>query len=98
MRIDVAVEPITALHEYAGVPIGFVVDRIADVSRSDGAGYGFSERRLDQPYFKDYDALGEGPADWPSRFDVSNLTLIGARVDGRRVGGAAIVFDTPGQE
>jgi GNAT superfamily N-acetyltransferase len=54
-----------------------------------------TERVVDPPYVKDYDAV-EGPTSWPTRFDISRWRLIAARVDGRRVGGAAIAFDTLG--
>ncbi len=101
-RIDVelAREPIaTALQEYARVPILFTVDRELDVtSRDDGTdGFVLSERRLDVPYLKDYDAIpDQGPLQWPRRFDVSNWALFTARVATRIVGGATVAFDTPG--
>ena len=99
MTIDVAEEPITDLLEYARTPIVFTVDRVLDVTaRSDGPrGFMFSERRLEAPYAKDYDALdGEGPLLWPRRFDLANWALFTARLAGRRVGGAVVAFDTPG--
>ena len=97
MRIDVAEEPMTALSEYARLPIAFSVDCVLDVTaRADGR-FVLSARKLDIPYVKDYDAIdGEGPSHWTRRFDVSNWTLFMARVAGRRVGGATIAFDTPG--
>ena len=98
MTIELAEEPITTLPEYARIPIGFTVDRVLDVTaRVDGpGGFVFSERRLDVPYEKDYDALdGEGPLQWPRRFDLSNWALFTARVATRRVGGATVAFDTP---
>jgi hypothetical protein len=64
MTIELAEEPITALPEYARIPIAFTVDRVLDVMAGpDGPG-GFvcSERYLAVPYRKDYDAAdGEGP-------------------------------------
>lgn len=65
----------TVLAEYAGLPIAFTVDRVLDVTnRNDGSGrFDLSERRLDVPYTKDYDAIaGEGPLQWGRRFDLSN--------------------------
>jgi GNAT superfamily N-acetyltransferase len=98
MTIELAEEPITTLPEYARIPIRFTVDRVLDVTaRVDGpGGFVFSERRLDVPYEKDYDALdGEGPLQWPRHFDLSNWALFTARVATRRVGGATVAFDTP---
>ena len=89
----------TALPEYARIPIVFTVDRVLDVtSRLDGsAGFLLSERRLGVSYEKDYDAIaGEGPLHWAKRFDVSNWALFSARLGTRRIGGAAVAFDTPG--
>ena len=88
MTIDVAEEPMTALAEYALLPIAFPVDQVLDVmARADGH-FALSARRLEAPYVKDYDAVeGEGPLHW---------TLFAARVAGSRVGGAAVAFNTPG--
>ena len=55
-----------------------------------------TERELDKPYIKDYDAIeGEGPAQWARRFDLSNWAFFAAYVDGRCAGGAAVAYDTP---
>jgi GNAT superfamily N-acetyltransferase len=97
MKIEVAQEPMTAVAEYALVPIAFRVDHVLDVTARADGGFDLSARRLEIPYVKDYDAVdGEGPLNWKRRFDVSNRTLFTARVAGSRVGGAAIAFDTPG--
>src|SRR5258705_3446779 len=97
MTIDVAEEPITALAEYALLPIAFSVDQVLDVTARAEGGFALSARRLEVPYVKDYDAVdGEGPLHWSRRFDVSNWTLFTARVAGSRVGGATGAFDTPG--
>jgi GNAT superfamily N-acetyltransferase len=92
-------EPMAALSEYARVPIIFTVDRVLDVtSRDDGrGGFVLSERRLDVPYEKDYDAIaGEGPLQWGRRFDLSKWALFTARITNRIVGGATVALDTPG--
>jgi len=39
---------------------------------------------------------GEGPLQWAKRFDVSNWRLFVARVQGGRVGGAVVAYDTKG--
>jgi hypothetical protein len=74
MTIVLTEEPMAALPEYARVPVIFTVDRVLDVtSRDDGrGGFALSERRLEAPYEKDYDAIaGEGPLQWGRRFDLS---------------------------
>jgi len=89
----------TALPEYARVPIVFTVDRVLDVTNRDGDRDGFelSERRLDVPYEKDYDAIaGEGPLQWARRFDLSKWALFTARSTAGVVGGAVVAFDTLG--
>jgi GNAT superfamily N-acetyltransferase len=99
MRIEVSEEPITALEDYAGIPIAFEVSTVLDVTEKGGghAEFVLTERALDVPYLKDYDAInGEGPLHWTSRFDMSGWGLFVARVDGQRVGGAVVAFNTPG--
>jgi GNAT superfamily N-acetyltransferase len=98
-NIHLVQEPMTALTEYARIPIAFTVDRVLDVRpcTDDPGGFVLSERRLDVPYVKDYDAIaGEGPLQWTRRFDLSNWAFFTARVAGRPLGGAAVAFNTPG--
>ena len=98
MTIALTEEPMTAIQEYARVPIVFTVDRVLDIAnRDDGLGrFELSERRLDVPYEKDYDAIaGQGPLQWARRFDVSQWVLFTARAASRIVGGATIAFGTP---
>jgi len=93
MDIEISEEPMTALAEYARIPIAFEVHRLLEVQES-GLGV---ERTLAVPWVKDFDAIARGgPAQWASRFDLSNWGLIAARSGGRRVGGAVIAFNTPG--
>jgi GNAT superfamily N-acetyltransferase len=97
MTIDVVEEPMTALAEYALLPIAFPVDQVLDVTVRAEGGFVLSARRLEVPYVKDYDAVdGDGPLHWARRFDVSNWALFTARVAGSRVGGATVAFNTPG--
>jgi len=98
MTIVLTEETMTVLPEYACVPIAFTIDRVLDVTnRDDGSGgFHLSERRVEEPYEKDYDAIaGEGPLQWGRRFDLSNWTLFVARLANRIVGGATVAFDTP---
>jgi GNAT superfamily N-acetyltransferase len=94
MTIEARQEPLSALSEYAAVPIWFQIRRVFDVMDG-GAPGGFvlSERAVAVPYVKDYDAMDEGPARWAERFDVSGWALFGARIEGRLVGGAAVIAD-----
>ncbi|HLL48751.1 MAG TPA: GNAT family N-acetyltransferase [Longimicrobiaceae bacterium] len=72
---------------------------VLDVAEQDAGSAGFmlTERRLDAPYAKDYDAIpGEHPEGWAERFDVSRWGVFEARMEGRRVGGAVVAFRTPG--
>jgi GNAT superfamily N-acetyltransferase len=98
LTIELVEDPVTAaLADYARVPIAFSVDRVLEVTRrsDDANDVLLSERRLEVPYEKHYDTLdGEAPPRWV-RFDLSNWAIFVARLAGRAVGGAAIVFDTP---
>ncbi len=99
LPVDVAEEPAPSLADYASIPIAFQVRSVLDVAdAADGpGGWVLTERALDTPYLKDYDALpGEHPTGWPGRFDVSGWGWLAARVEGRRAGGAAVAFRTPG--
>ena len=99
MTIEVTEEPMTALPEYARVPIIFTVDSVLDVTKQDDGpgGWVSSERRLEVPYQKDYDAIaGEAPLQWAHHFNLANWTLFMARCATRIVGGATVAFDTPG--
>ncbi|MEP6706987.1 MAG: GNAT family N-acetyltransferase [Pyrinomonadaceae bacterium] len=96
MRVEVVEEPITALEEYARIPTAFEVTLIFDVADlGNGSGeFMLTERRVDVPYVKDYDAInGENPAGWATRFDVSNWGLFAALIEGRRIGGAVVAFN-----
>ena len=99
MSIEIVEEPASALAEYGRVSIAFEVRCVLDVSAPESGlgGLVLTERALDPPHLKDYDAIaGEGPQRWAARFDVSRWGFFAARADGRRVGSAAVAFDTPG--
>jgi GNAT superfamily N-acetyltransferase len=101
VSLDIQQEAVTltALQEYAAVPIAFVVDRILQVTVADGGlgGLSLTETAVADPYVKDYDALpGAEPVQWLERFDTSNWGLIRGRRDGRTIAGAAVAFNTPG--
>ena len=99
MRIEVTLEPIAALAAYARIPISFEVNEVFDVvaEPDDSGRFRLSARRLEEPYLKDYDAVGgEGPTQWLKRFDVTKWGFFVARIDGQQVGGATVAYDTPG--
>jgi GNAT superfamily N-acetyltransferase len=91
VTIDVVQEDSASLHEYARVPIAFEVREIVDVIRTAELAFSLRSREVETPWIKDYDVDG-GPLAWPSRFDLSRWAIFAARVDGVRVGGAAVVF------
>ncbi|HEY1628561.1 MAG TPA: GNAT family N-acetyltransferase [Tepidisphaeraceae bacterium] len=94
MKIQISEEPIAALAEQARLSAAFRVDRIFELSQQADR-FVLSERNLDVPYLKDYDAI-ENPIHWATRFDVSSWGYIAARSMGRRVGGAVIAWNSPG--
>jgi GNAT superfamily N-acetyltransferase len=97
--VQIRARPVAALADYGAVPIAFRVHEVLDVVPDDGglAGLRLVPRRLDVSYVKDYDAIaGESPARWARRFDVARWGVLGAFVDGERVGGAVVAVDTPG--
>jgi ribosomal protein S18 acetylase RimI-like enzyme len=99
MDVEIVEESIAVAPELARIPISFEVESVFDVSAAGGGlgGLLLSERRLDAPYVKDYDAAeGEHPAQWAARFDVSNWGLLCARSNGTRVGAAVVAFNTRG--
>jgi GNAT superfamily N-acetyltransferase len=99
MRVEVNEEPIAALEQYADVSIAFEVSSKLDITEGSDNHCEFilTERRLAAPYVKDYDAIkGEHPTLWARRYDVSKWGLFAARLEGQRVGGAIVAFDTPG--
>ena len=89
-----------SLSLFAQIPIAFQVDSILQVERVDGGlgGLVLTERSVERPYVKDYDAQDEegGPTDWPDRFDVSTWGFVLARFEGLPVGSATVAYDTPG--
>ena len=97
MDIEILDEPLSMLFEHGTISIAFAVESVLEpllVERGLG-GIAFHEQVLAHPYQKDYDAAeGDGPARWLSQFDVTNWGLLAAYVDGTRIGGAVIAFDT----
>jgi len=81
------------------VPIAFLVSSRLAAQPADGGldGLRLVEEPVAPAYVKDYDAYaGEGPHSWPVQFDLSNWVLFSAFDGGRRVGGAAVAWNTAG--
>jgi GNAT superfamily N-acetyltransferase len=97
-KIDIVEEAVADLAAYGSVPIAFEVRSTFDVEVVDGGlgGIVLSERAVEAPYVKDYDAYEGGPVRWRERWDISNWGVISAFLEGRRVGGVVVAFDTPG--
>jgi hypothetical protein len=86
----VSEELFDGLAEYSRISIAFQVDRVLQVELVQGGlgGLLLSERPVERPYVKDYDALpGNHPTQLPSQFDLSRWGLLVARINGQRVGG-----------
>ncbi|MEJ7810751.1 MAG: GNAT family N-acetyltransferase [Gemmatimonadaceae bacterium] len=97
--IEVTEEPVSALAEYARVPISFEVRQVLHIAAPDRGlgGLVLTVRDLHASYIKDYDAIpGASPLDWPARFDLTSWTLLAAYAGDRRVGGATVVGDAAG--
>jgi GNAT superfamily N-acetyltransferase len=97
MRFEVSEDNLANLEDYARIRMSFVVRHILDVvALDDGlSGFRLSERELEIPYVKDYDAI-ESPLQWTRSFDMSKWGFFVARSQGVSLGGAAVAFDTPG--
>ncbi len=85
------------LAAYASIPSRFEVKSMLEVELvEDGLGGMLLHERPVRPYIKDYDAIGESPADWPKRFNVTNWGFFLARMGNGLVGAAAVAFQTTG--
>ena len=98
MSIEIREEPVAALADHARVSIAFEVrERLA--LRVPDAGLGGLLLELEavpEPYVKDYDReRGNHPAEWPRRFDVAGWGMLSAWLDGARVGGAVLAWESP---
>jgi ribosomal protein S18 acetylase RimI-like enzyme len=98
-QVEIREESFDQLPEYSAVSIAFQVERALQVELVQGGmgGLSLSERPVEPPYRKDYDALpGNHPTQLSSQFDLSRWGMLVARIDQQRVGGAILAFDTEG--
>ena len=99
MESQIIEEPVSYLLEYGRLPIAFRVERVLEVILIDGGlgGCLLKENMVDHPYIKDYDAIkGNAPACWTTRWDLSNWAVLSFLINGCRVAGAVLAFDTEG--
>jgi GNAT superfamily N-acetyltransferase len=97
MRVEITGNTAWDLADYARVSIAFEVDRVLEVScRTSPVEFRLRERALATPYTKNYDERPENrPSEWANRFDLSRWTLFSVTHDGERIGGAAVIVDSP---
>jgi ribosomal protein S18 acetylase RimI-like enzyme len=98
MTIEIREESPEKLPEYAEISIAFqVVSRFRIEPLHDGlSGFTFAEEPV-APFIKDYDAIaGEGPQHWQTQYNLANWGVLSAFEEGRRIGGAAVVWKTAG--
>lgn len=92
-------ESLHLLARHAQISTGFLVDRVFELSLPGGSGLegiALSEVTVERPWRKDYDAGdGNGPMQWPKKFDLTHWGLLGAYENHERVGGAVIAHRTP---
>lgn len=97
--ISVVEEPIRDVAKLASIPSRLLVASVLEVQLLDHGlgGILLVERRLSEPYEKDYDRyVGEGPLRWHQQFETSNWGLLMARAGEANVGGAVVAWTTPG--
>lgn len=98
MTFKIIEESPAILSEYEKISIAFSVKsrfRVELIKNGLG-GIKFVEEAV-APFIKDYDANeNERPSRWSKRFDVSNWGILSAFEGEKRVGGAAIAWNTPG--
>ncbi len=97
MQFEISEAPIADVAKLAVVPSVFSVERIFTIGPRDATGaYSLGEQATAAPWRKDYDKIrGEGPREWPKRFDLTNWGFIQARAEGTRVGGIVIAYKSP---
>ena len=99
MPIEIVEQSAESLREYGAIPIAFTVDsryRVEPIDRGLG-GWTLTEERVEPPYVKDYDDMGEErPVRWSKRWDLSNWVFFAAVDRGARIGGAVVARNTPG--
>lgn len=97
MQIEITQEDVGALEDYSAVPIAFEVARVLALDRANLRGISLSEHSVRVPYLKDNDGGDIHHArGWGQIWSVANWGVLRASVDGVRVGGAVIAYDSDG--
>jgi len=96
MLVEIREEFSEVLSEYEKISIAFEVRSVLRAELIDRGlgGIKFFEEAV-APYVKDYDVY-EKPSDWPNRFETTNWGFLCAYIGQFRVGGATVVWKTPG--
>ena len=96
LRVVVRREPLSALSDYASVPIAFTTTTVLKVEWI-GNGLGgvrLVEAPLGQPLTKDFDE-DEPVTSWRRLGDISHWGIFAAFIDDQRVGGAVVAHRSP---
>jgi GNAT superfamily N-acetyltransferase len=97
MTFKIIEETSDVLSEYEKVPISFSVESCfrVELLQNGLGGIKLIEEPV-TPYLKNYDAdENYRPSSWLKRFDIANWGILSAFDGKRRVGGAAIAWNTP---
>jgi GNAT superfamily N-acetyltransferase len=98
MELKIVEESPGILAEYAKISIAFEVKSIFRVELlTEGlGGIKLTEESVAKPFIKDYDALeAERPERWAERFKIENWGFLSAFDGAKRIGGAAIAWNSP---
>ena len=97
MRVVVRQEPLSALSDYASVPIAFTTTTVLKVEwiANGLGGVRMVEAPLDQPLTKDFDE-DEPVTHWRRSGNISHWGIFAAFSDEHRVGGAVVAHNSPG--
>ena len=95
MDCEIVEESLARLAEYGEIPIRFEVRSLFEIKGENPDSAVFVERSVEHPWVKDYDAIkGERPTRWAKRWDITNWGLLAAYVDGSRVAGCVLAYNT----
>lgn len=92
--VDLRVESVTDLGEYAGIPSVYESKSVYDVTWVSGT-HELVERAILKPFRKNYDEV-ESPCAWPSELRHTESVLVSAFFGGQRVGGIIVATAVPG--
>lgn len=95
MQIDIIQEETCSLEDYGTIPVSFEVRRVLLLDSANLGGISLRERDVPCPYVKDNDGGDVHHArSWGQIWSIENWGILSAHLDGVRIGGAVIAFDT----